>query len=120
MSRNASTLTSFSHAFDGLKTAIKREPNFQIHIIIGTIVLVFAAFLKVAKFEWLILLFAIFFVLILELLNTTLEAIVDMVQPKIHPKAKAAKDVAAAGVLMGTIIAVIVGAIIFIPYIINF
>ena len=115
MSRFHSTSRSFSYAFDGIKTAFKQEPNFQIHITIGILVIVFGALIGINISEWLLLLYAIFFVLILELFNTSIEAIVNLVSPDIHPKAKVAKDVSAAAVLLAALQAVIIGFVIFLP-----
>lgn len=115
MSKKSGIVSSFSHAIDGLVTATKKEPNFQIHLVISTLVILTAFYFRVSKFEWMMLLFSIFFVLILELLNTMLEALVDLVQPKYHVKAKVAKDVSAAGVLMGAIVTSIIATIIFLP-----
>lgn len=116
MSRFHSTKKSFGYAIEGLKTAIKKEPNMQTHIAIGSVVLVAAAYLKVSLAEWALLMFTIFFVIVLELFNTSLESIVNLVSPDIHPKAKIAKDVSAAAVLMAAIMSVIVGVLIFAPY----
>lgn len=116
MSRFHSTKKSFGYAIDGLKTAVRKEPNMQIHVAIAVIVLGLAAYIRVTFAEWALLMFTIFFVLILELFNTSLESIVNLVSPDIHPKAKVAKDVAAAAVLMAAIMSVLVGIIIFTPY----
>ncbi len=113
MSRFHSTKNSFGYAFTGLKTAFKQEPNFQAHVIIGLGAVLLGIFLRLSTFEWLLLLYAIFFVLILELFNTSLEAIVNIVSPEIHPKAKIAKDVSASAVLLAALQAVIIGMIIF-------
>jgi len=113
MSKKANTIKSFSHAFDGLKLALTQEPNFKIHVLIASLVIISGLIFRITKLEWSILLFAIFFVLMMELLNTVLEAIVDLVQPTFHKKAKIAKDVAAAGVLMAAIVATIIYVIIF-------
>lgn len=109
------TSKSFSFAFEGLKTALKQEPNFRIHIAIALVALALGALVKLDLLEWLILVFTIFYVLTLELLNTVLEALVNLVSPEIHPWAKIAKDVSAACVLMGAILAVIVGFVLFTP-----
>lgn len=119
MSRTRSLTESFGFAFAGLKTAVAREPNFQIHLSVGVAVLLFAIILGFNKFEWLLLMFTISFVLILELVNTVLEAIVDLVSPDFHPKAKVAKDVSAAVVLLAAVISVIVGVALFLPKLIT-
>ena len=59
------------------------------------------------------------FVIALELVNTAIELTVDLAMPEIHPKAKAAKDIAAAAVLVSATCSVIIGLIIFLPKIIN-
>lgn len=112
MSRFHSTKKSFDYALTGIKTAFKQEPNFQTHVVIAVIIVVIAFFLGLTKFEWLMLFYAIFFVLVLELLNTSLEAIVNLVSPDIHPKAKIAKDVSASAVFLAALQAVIIGAVI--------
>lgn len=112
MSRLLTTKQSFGYAFGGLKTALRQEPNFQIHVAIGIAAVVLGFLLGLSILEWMLLTYAIFFVLILELFNTSLEALVDLVSPGIHPKAKIAKDVAAAAVLLASIQAIIVGVVV--------
>lgn len=92
----------------------------QIHFVIGTGVLIAAYLVGFSRFEWVVLAFTISFVIILELFNTCLEAIVDIVSPDIHPKAKVAKDVSAAAVLIAAGMSVIVGVLLFIPKIIGY
>jgi len=119
MSRFRSLPGSFKYAISGFKTALRKEPNFQIHVVIGCITLIFAAFIGLNISEWITLLFTISFVLILEFWNTAIEAIVDLISPEMHPKAKIAKDVAAAAVLLGAGVSVIIGILLFLPKIIN-
>jgi len=115
MSRTRSLTSSFGYAFNGFKTAFKKEPNFRIHIVVATTAIISALFLGFSFQEWLILVFTISFVIILELLNTSVESIVDLVSPEIQPKAKVAKDVSAAAVLLSTVVAVFVGLALFLP-----
>lgn len=70
-------------------------------------------FFGISKMEWLFVLTAIFLVLVTELMNTAVEAAVDLAEPDIHPLAKAAKDTAAGAVLLAAVFAVIVGCIVF-------
>src|SRR4030067_2855340 len=104
-----STTKSFYYAFCGIKTAYKNEPNLKIHIFFAVSALLTGAVLKLSATEWLILAFIIFWVISLELLNTILEELVDLVSPDIKPHAKVAKDVSAAVVLLSAILSVIVG-----------
>jgi len=115
MSKSHSTLASFSYAFSGIKLALKNEPNLRIHLAIGAIAAGLAYYLKFSRFEWIVLFFTIAFVFILELINTTLEAIVDMVSPRIRAKAKVAKDVSAAAVFVSAALSLIVGGFLFLP-----
>ena len=118
MSRLRGHRDSFKFAFAGLETALKQEPNFQVHVVIAVLVLITAALLKFNTYEWLLTLFTIAYVIILELINTSLESIVDIVSPDKHPKAKVAKDVAASAVLVATILSIIVLFAMFIPKVI--
>ncbi|MCX7928785.1 MAG: diacylglycerol kinase family protein [Patescibacteria group bacterium] len=114
-----STIKSFGYAFEGIKTAMKNEPNFRIHLAIALIILSVGFFFNLSAIEWIILAFTIFYVITMELLNTVIEAVVDLISPKYNPQAKIAKDVAAAGVLVASILSVIVGLILFTPKIAN-
>jgi diacylglycerol kinase len=113
-----STKRSFSYAFQGLFTAIKNEPNLRIHLTAAAVTLTAAYLLNFSVWEWLILAFTIFYVITLELLNTVMESVVDLVSPDIRPQAKIAKDVSAACVLVGAMMAVIVALLLFVPKIV--
>lgn len=115
MGLNHSTLKSFKYAIEGIKTAYKQEPNLRIHTAIGFCALVAGYFLKLSSVEWLILILTIFMVITLELINTVLEALVDLHSPEIKNEAKVAKDVSAAVVLVASVFAIIVGVILFLP-----
>ena len=115
MSVNNNIFTSFKYAINGIKTATKKEPNFRTHLIVALATLITAYIVGFTTPEWLLLAFTISLVFILEFINTALESIVDLVSPEISPKARVAKDVSAAAVLLSAILAVIVGAVLFIP-----
>lgn len=109
-------IKSFSYAFQGLVYTTKTQGNFQFHLFSATIVVLSAWFLHVSKTDWLILILCIGLVLFAELVNTALEALVDLVSPEFNALAKIVKDVAAAAVLVIAIMAAIIGLVIFIPY----
>ncbi len=111
---------SFYYASDGIKEAFRNEPNFRAHIIVSIIVLVLGFFLGLTNLEWIVLFLTIAFVIVLELINTSIEALVDLASPEIHPKAKVAKDVAAAAVLLAALSAGLIGMLLFIPKIFYF
>lgn len=115
MSKTHSVIKSFPFAFAGIKSTLINEPNFRIQLGLAIFAIILGLVLHLAPTEWLILSISIFLVLILELINTTLENLVDIVSPQIQTKARIAKDVAAGGVLMSSILSVIVGLIIFLP-----
>lgn len=109
---------SFKYAFQGIKEAFQSERNMKVHFALMTLAIILGFILKLSSIEWAILVITIGLVLILEFINTSLEQIVDIVSPEIQDKAKIAKDVAAAGVLVSAIVAVLIGAFLFLPKII--
>jgi diacylglycerol kinase (ATP) len=108
---------SFKYAFDGIVYCFRSQPNFRIHTLATILVLLTSWFLRVNHTELIVLLFTIMLVLVAEMLNTAVEAMTDLITEERHRQAKIAKDVAAGMVLMSAILAVIIGAVIFIPYI---
>ncbi len=86
---------------------------------VGVIALLLAFFLQISKLDWVIIIFLIGFVVSLELTNTAIEAVVDHFTDKKHLGAKLAKDISAAAVLVAAITSVVVGALIFLPYLLK-
>lgn len=107
---------SFYYAICGLQTAIKEERNLRIHLVVTVVVVSCAAYFSISKIEWLFIILAIGGMLALEILNTAVERLVDLVTKEYHPLAKAAKDLAAAAVFLYAIMAVMIGIIIFYPH----
>lgn len=120
METKHSLFKSFGFAFEGLKAAITKGRNFRIQIFFGILACILGFIFKLSSGEWLNLVIVIILVLILELVNTSIEALVDLVSPDIQEKAKLAKDVAAATVLVASIGSVIVGVLIFLPKLLLF
>ncbi len=112
-------IKSFKYAIDGIKEAFQSEKNMRVHFVLMVIAIILGIILKLSSIEWAILIITIGLVLILEFINTSLEQIVDIVSPEKQEKAKIAKDVAAAGVLISAIVAVLIGSFIFLPKIIQ-
>ncbi len=108
---------SLSFALRGLRYVIRNEKNFQNELAIGLAVVVAMIYFQVTRAEMIVLVIIIMAVLIMELVNTILERVVDILKPRVHPYARLIKDLMAASVLLTSILAVIVGIIIFIPYI---
>lgn len=111
---------SFKYAWEGIVQTYKGEQNLKIHTFIAILVVVFGFFLQIDIIEWFVCLILIGLVLMSEFFNTAIEYVVDLASPRIHPLAKAAKDTASAGVLIMSIMAAIVGGIIFIPKLIEY
>lgn len=107
---------SLRHAIRGLVYALKYEKNFQNEMAIGLLVVVGMFYFHVTRAEMVILTLVVIGVLVMELLNTIMERVVDILKPRVHPYAKLIKDLMAASVLLTAILAIIIGLIIFIPY----
>lgn len=110
---------SFGYAFEGILTCIKKERNMKIHIAAAVLVVIAGIVLKLSPVEWCICLVLFGLVMALELVNTAVEAVVDLVTEERKPLAKTAKDTAAGAVLAAAIMAAAIGCIIFVPKILQ-
>lgn len=108
-------LHSFGFALEGLRYLLATQRNFRIEVGIGLLAVTAGLVLGLTVAEWAVLVLTIAVVLILEGLNTTLELAVDLASPEVHPKAKAAKDIAAGMVLVAAIASIVIGALLFGP-----
>ena len=106
---------SFGYAFEGIGTCIKKERNMKIHCAAAVLVVIAGVILKISLLEWCICLTLFGLIMALELVNTAVEAVVDLVTEERKPLAKIAKDTAAGAVLIAAIMATIAGIIIFLP-----
>ena len=109
----------FLNAFRGLYVISRTTRHLFIHIVTALVVIVLGFYLVVSDLEWVALVFAIGFVLVVEALNTAIEIDIDLTSPEYHPFARDTKDVAAAAVLLSVFLAIVVGLIIFLPKIIS-
>ncbi|MED3563749.1 diacylglycerol kinase family protein [Bacillus xiapuensis] len=110
-------IRSFAYAIEGIRTAIKTERNMRIHLFISFLVISSSFFFSITKLEWLFVLLVIGGMFALELMNSAIERVVDLVTKEFHPLAKQAKDLAAGAVFIYAIVSVIIGLFIFLPYI---
>ncbi len=108
-----SLVDSFNFAIGGLVHAFRTQRNMKIHFLMAFLVLVSSLFFDISKLELIILFFSISLVVAMELINTAIEVVIDMVCEEYHLGAKIAKNIAAAAVLIASINAVIVGYLIF-------
>lgn len=115
-----SLAASFRHAFEGIFTCIRHERNMKIHCCMAILVVFGGTVLRISLREWIECLILFGLVMSLEMVNTAVESVVDLVTDEYRPLAKKAKDVAAGAVLISAIMAAIIGCIIFVPKIIGF
>ncbi len=113
--RCSGRIDSFRFAFAGWKRLFRTQPNARIHLAITCAVVIMGLWLGLDMAEWAILWLAIGLVFTAELFNSALEAAVDLASLKVHPLAKAAKDMGAGAVLVSACVAVIVGLLILGP-----
>jgi diacylglycerol kinase (ATP) len=111
--RSASLLDSFNFAFEGIIHVLRNERNLRIHFAIAVGVIIAALGFDVTRMDLIALLISIAFVLIAEMLNSAIEAVVDLSTSALDPLAKVAKDVAAGAVLVATVNAVAIGYLVF-------
>jgi diacylglycerol kinase (ATP) len=108
-------LRSFGYAFAGVAYILRTQRNARIELAVGLAAVVLAVWLGLTPLEWSVLAITIALVLALEWINTSLELAVSLASPERNPSAKAAKDVAAACVLLGATVSVVVGLLLFLP-----
>ena len=106
---------SFGYAFQGIFNTIRTERNIKIHCAAAILVTIFGIWLQISKTEWMICFILFGLILALELVNTAVEATVDLFTEERKPLAKKAKDAAAGAVLIVAIFAAVIGILIFIP-----
>ena len=111
--RVTSLFESFNNAAEGVVHALRTQRNLWIHFTVAAAVLVAAIGFGVSKLELIVLLLAITFVLVAELVNTAIEAAVDVASTSFDPMAKLAKDIAAGAVLIASVNALVVGYLVF-------
>ena len=107
---------SFTYAFWGLGKTLKEEQNLQIQSIAGLVVIILGWYFRIEVEEWLILIVVIGLVILMELVNSAVERITDVLKPRLDSYVKEIKDIMAAAVMLASVIAVTVGLIIFLPY----
>jgi undecaprenol kinase len=108
---------SLGYALRGLKYVIRNERNFQIELVVAIFVFLLMYLVNVQYQEKVFLVLMVVWVLALELTNTAIERIMDLLKPKVHPYVRVVKDTMAAAVLVSSVGAVAVGTIIFSHYV---
>ena len=108
-------LKAFRYAFHGWWYVLRTQRNAWIHALATTLVVLMAFWLRLQARDWAVLLLTIAMVWTAEVINTALEAVVDLASPRHHPLAKVGKDVGAAAVLIAALTSVLVGLLILGP-----
>lgn len=110
-------LRSFKFAFQGIRLLIKQERNAWIHCMAALCAIAAGCFFQINRMEWVAVCFAIGSVLAAEAVNSSIEALADLVSPDYNEAIKRTKDLAAGAVLLLALTAAVIGLLIFVPYI---
>jgi diacylglycerol kinase len=105
----------FRFAINGIVQFFKKERNGRIQAIIAILVLLLSFLFHLDKYEWLAVLICIALVLGLEMLNSAIEKLCNLITTEYHPQVKLIKDISAAAVLMVSILSVVIASVIFLP-----
>lgn len=117
MIRIGRLLKSYSYAIKGLFKTFHEEQNLKIQTFASLVVLILGFYFSISRIEWAILTLVVCLVLTAEVINSAVERITDVLKPRINTYVKEIKDIMAAAVLLSSIAAIIVGVIIFWPYV---
>ena len=109
-------LKSFKYAQKGFIKTWREEQNLQIQSMVATLILFLSYYLGLNRMEWIVIILLIGLVMLMELANSAVERIADVLKPRINSYVKEIKDISAAAVMFSSLIAVIVGIMIFWPY----
>lgn len=113
-------IRSGTYALEGILEMLKSQHNAWVHLVATVVVIVMGLMLSVTAAQWCLLILVMMAVWVAEALNTAFEFLCDVASPEFHPLVKKSKDVAAGAVLLSAIGASAVGAIIFIPYLLDY
>lgn len=117
--KNKKLINSFKFAFKGIGSCIRSERNMKIHFTMMILVVLLGIILNISMWEWIICFILFGLVISLEMVNTAIETVVDLVSPTFNEQAGRAKDIAAGAVLVNAIVAFIIGLIIFLPKVVG-
>lgn len=109
-------LRSFQYAFNGLKILTIEEHNARIHLAATVVVILISVYFKITRFEWMAVLLCIGLVWIAEAFNSAIENLADLVCAEQHPTIKKIKDLSAGAVLVAASMALVIGLVVFLPY----
>jgi diacylglycerol kinase len=120
MHKNPNLISSFQHALHGVKQALAHERNMALHFTIAGLTILLSLLLQLTIIEFTLIFFCIGLVIVAEMLNTAIEKTVDLISMEKRPESKFIKDVSAAAVLIASLTASVIGALIFLPKILYY
>ena len=108
-------IKSFRYALEGIRLAINSDQNVRFHILAGCLAISLAFLLQISRIEFLMILLAIFFVVMAEMVNTAIEEMTNLIKKEHSREAQIAKDIAAGSVFIAALFSVVVALLVFIP-----
>jgi diacylglycerol kinase len=110
---------SIKYSLEGLKYAYTHEQSLLLHIFLSIVAITCGILFKITGTQWILLFIMMTVIIVAELINTAIEAVVDMITEEYNPLAKVAKDCGAAAAFVASVLAISVGAYVFVPQIIE-
>ncbi|MEA3398330.1 MAG: diacylglycerol kinase family protein [Patescibacteria group bacterium] len=108
-------LKSFKYALNGLIKTFREEQNLRIQLTATLIIILAGWYFKIERLEWALIIFAIGLVILAEIINSAAERITDVLRPRINTYVKTIKDIMAAAVMFASLIAFLIGLLVFFP-----
>lgn len=118
--QQGSFIDAVRYAISGIKMAVKREKNMRIHTLISILVIAAGWLSGITRMEWILVILCMGCVIAVELLNTAIERMADMITLEKNEGIKMIKDISAGAVLIVSVMSCVVGIIIFGPYLLDF
>ncbi|MFA6106566.1 MAG: diacylglycerol kinase family protein [Patescibacteria group bacterium] len=110
---------SFTYAFKGLHKVYREEQNIRILFAVALGAVILAAYLRISRIEWCVLIFSLTLPILMETINSAVERVADVLKPRIDRYVKEVKDIMAAAVLLASLATLIIGTVIFLPYLLG-
>jgi undecaprenol kinase len=120
MIRVSRLVKSFGYAFKGLLKTFHEEQNLQIQTAACLLILILGFYFSLDRVEWALIILVMGLVLVAEIMNSAIERVTDVLKPRINSYVKEIKDIMAAAVLLSSLMAIIIGLIIFLPHVNTF
>lgn len=108
---------AFVYAFSGIYQSLKNETNLKLQLLIALLVIIAGIYFSISKADWFMVLLCITLVIALEMFNSAIEKLCDLYTKEQNAKIKYIKDVCAGAVLIASMIAAIIGCVVFWPYV---